>query len=158
MNLFYSIRVVDGFVLDGVGRGVIGLDAARLLLMPLFLIVLLHLTRATTGIGLMALTRALLPIIGAVMAMVAGVLIVRGLLPDQMPVRLIASIAAGFLIYVVALYFAGRDVLIGEVHWVAEMLRSPNNTPTQRDANPDLTTELIPKLTSIDGHDGSQQQ
>jgi teichuronic acid exporter len=135
INLYYSMlrAAVSPAVFFAMGwaGGVVGVCAAWLLLMPLFLIGLVHFTRATTGIGLETLARALLPIIGAVAAMCAGVLIVRGFLPDQMPVRLMASIAAGFVIYVVVLYFAGRDALIGEIHWVAVMLRSQNNASTQ---------------------------
>ena len=118
INLRYTaactLLLPASFLAGGYLAGLQGICLAWLLLFPLIVAALVVCTRSITGIGLLALLRVQVPVIGAVMVMAVVVLIVQGCLNSILEpwLRLVAAISAGAVSYAgVMLLLARRTVL-----------------------------------------------
>jgi PST family polysaccharide transporter/lipopolysaccharide exporter len=111
----------------GVSKGgVVGVCLAWLVVYPLIVACLVLLTRRLTGVGLVDLLRAQLPIVGAVLFMTAVVLALRwAMAGTPWPwLRLLLAIAAGVLAYAGVLLALARHNVLADLSSLVRELRA----------------------------------
>jgi PST family polysaccharide transporter/lipopolysaccharide exporter len=106
-----------GFVLGGTWGGVIGVCVVWLVLYPLVVGGLVILTRKLTGVGLVDLVRAQVPVLAAVAFMTAVVWVVQWCLDGsgQAQLRLALAIVAGALAYSGLLLALARHTVLADL-------------------------------------------
>jgi O-antigen/teichoic acid export membrane protein len=122
------------FVVGGWLGGVTGVCLAWLVLYPVLVGLLVGLTRRVTGVGLLALARPQLPLVGAVAFMTVCVLAVRWVLgDDHLPgdfpatawawLRLLASVVVGGAAYAGVLLTLARRTVLADLLALVRKLR-----------------------------------
>jgi O-antigen/teichoic acid export membrane protein len=112
------------FFAAGSWLGVQGICLVWLVLYPVQVAALVHLTRGLTGIPLPSLLRAHAPVIAGTGFMAACVLLVQAALADAEPAaRLAAAICAGIAAYLGWLLLAARSSILADVRGLWRELR-----------------------------------
>jgi teichuronic acid exporter len=121
------------FVLGGLVGGVVGVCVAWLMLYPVMVVILLVSTRRLTGIGPVALARAQLPVVGAVLVMTGVVLLVRTVLAEtSWPwLRLGTSIGAGVVAYAGVMLLLARHTVLADLLRLWRELRGGRPQPCE---------------------------
>jgi O-antigen/teichoic acid export membrane protein len=109
-NLTCAIVLPAAFALGLALLEIRGVCLAWLLVYPLLVAGLVIMTRSITGVGLLALVRPQLPVLGGVLVMVAAVLAVRQLV-EPGRVRLFLTILTGAVSYAAVMLLVGRGVV-----------------------------------------------
>jgi O-antigen/teichoic acid export membrane protein len=118
------------FLAGGLLAGLTGICVAWLILYPLAVATLVHLTRSVTGVGLDDLLRAQLPVAGAALCMIGVVLAVQAALADaSWPwLRLGACIVAGAATYAGVMLVFARHTVLADVRRLMGEMRGGGST------------------------------
>jgi O-antigen/teichoic acid export membrane protein len=117
------------FLLGGRLAGLEGVCLAWLFLYPVLVTVLVALTRALTGVGVLDLLRAQVPIVGAVLFMAGCVLAVHGAMNEfKAGPRLVVSIVVGAAAYAGVLLLLARRTVLADLLLLVRQLRGKSPT------------------------------
>jgi O-antigen/teichoic acid export membrane protein len=115
-NLASAALFPAAFYAAGSEYGVVGICLVWLVLYPLFVATVVHLTRGLTTIGILDLVRAGLPVFAGVAVMTAAVLTVQAALADERTsLRLAAAIGSGAVSYTIWMLLTARATVLADM-------------------------------------------
>ena len=116
-NIVCAAILPAGFFAAAAFFGTVGVCIVWLVLTPIMVAVLLQLTRGVTGIGVVDVLRAQLPVLAGVAVMTGGVLALQWHLRDdpRVAVRLVAAIATGIATYAGWMLLTARRTVLADL-------------------------------------------